>query len=115
MSRLRADAVCIGISPDANRAYTLVVVHPDAHAEWVLHDRVACRAARTWEAWKALPAGMADNVRKTVQAIVASGPSEEPVSIALAGVAGLLPTEEWVEQHRRLPLAGVMVNKRDIY
>ncbi|MEV6984805.1 hypothetical protein AB0M95_26585 [Sphaerisporangium sp. NPDC051017] len=100
--------------PDVNNADLLLVVHPDGADEWVLHDRATHKAARTNEAWSMLPEGQAASVRQ-VRDDLSRHQYKDAQCVAIIGVAGLRPVEDWVEQHRRIPMLGVMVNRIDHY
>ncbi len=109
VSRHRADAEGLGERAELTRARLVIVVYPDDSVEWVLHDRTAAMAARTNPEWAKLPTPQAEVLRKFIHAV-----SEEartvPEHIPVVGDAGLIPNEDWVAQHRRLPHVGVMVN-----
>lgn len=111
VARQRADAEGSGEAPDQSRASLLLVLQPNADPEWVLHDRPAGKAAPTNP--ESLPTGfqLPDNV-DTLQA--ATDRDGTPRSILLVGVRGT-PTGEWVEEHRLVPEASVMFDKRDRY
>ncbi|MEO3809018.1 hypothetical protein ABGB17_08455 [Sphaerisporangium sp. B11E5] len=112
--RLAGERAGEQVPPAAHDAALIAVLHVDDRLDWVLHDYKAGKAARTAEAWARLPGGQREATRRLLGELTA-GARDEAVSIASLPITGLAPVEDWVEQHRRLPGCGVMVDRSDFY
>lgn len=97
--------------PDPNRSELVVVVHP-GRTEWVLHDRTARMAARAEIDPRLLPEAQRGVLAR---ALAAMGTVNEPVSILVERGPTPRLTEAWVAEHRRIPLAKLMVAGGDMY
>ncbi|MDP9369613.1 MAG: hypothetical protein M3Q03_15270 [Chloroflexota bacterium] len=114
VTRLRADAAGIGVAPDETRANLLLVLQPGGDQEWVLHDAVAGRAALVEPMWERLPTPQLQGLQATVRAHTNMS-LDEAAAFHVVRVPTPSRLEDWVEQHRRVPGAGVMVNQQDRY
>ncbi|MGJ0119910.1 hypothetical protein ACQ7HM_11955 [Williamsia sp. MIQD14] len=88
------------------------VVDPPGQVTWVLHDMNRRRACRALVNEQLIPEPTRASLRTAADAIPADSC---PLSIAVGDLYSAEPTEEWVSEHRRLPLHEVMVDGNDWY
>lgn len=99
------------ITGDVSKAFVVAVIVSKSAFDIVLHDRESGLAARA-QPVEDLPSGLRQRIVDVMQVV-----SEEmlPVSIAFQEPISATPLEEWVPEHRRLPLCEVMVDGTDFY
>lgn len=90
----------------------VAVILPPGRLTWVLRNVKGHRACRA-----AIEDGQVPSrTRSSLTAMMNELPSDSwPVSTLVDGLFGAVPDEDWVSEHRRLPLVEVMIDGRDFY
>ena len=96
---------------DASGAYSIAVIDAPGQIRWVRHHREAGMAANA-----SLPlAEYAATLEALSRLAEGGGRHEMPISVSSGVPSPLTLVEDWVAEHRRLPLCGVMANGNDFY
>lgn len=100
------------VTVDASEAYSIAVIEAPGQIRWVRHHRDAGLAANAETPEGPEFAATLETLRRLVEA----GPVHEmPISVASGVSAPLTLIEDWVAEHRRIPLCGVMASGEDFY
>ncbi|OLO99167.1 hypothetical protein BVU76_27005 [Mycolicibacterium porcinum] len=95
--------------PDQNEAYLIGVITGRRKIKYVRHHRESgLAAAAELLSWSPT----IERIEKLAEAIP---DGKEPLSVAIEDGVPTRLTEQWVAEHRRLPLCGVMANCADSY
>ncbi|OBJ36293.1 hypothetical protein A5630_07870 [Mycolicibacterium mucogenicum] len=96
-------------SPDQRDAYLIGIVTGRGRLEFVRHHRESGLAAN------AELLARSQSIEHLEDLAAAMPDGGEPISIAVHDDVPTRLTEDWVAEHRRLPLCGVMANGADFY
>lgn len=103
------------LAPSTDAAWILAIIRSVGEVQWVVHDRKAGMAA-------AVDASSVKNVPRKIEeslgllrAELARDGNIEARSVAVSGIVVEKPgLDEWVLGYRLVPMAGVMVNGKDL-